>query len=186
VTIYSEPVKLETKVLNGQIYSSYSKEFIFISEESFSIPERIFSMFDPKVGEEKVLKTESFDIEIGQDKPKTMLTKTLTPTSLQSTEGKALTKEIRLEEVLKNLIPKLWIGILSFILGVVFFYLLHYIPTRKRRKEQELEALKILYGHISNDPEVEQMVSKLYARKNGDISVKIDRKRLKELVKHFS
>jgi hypothetical protein len=59
------------------------------------------------------------------------------------------------------------------------------LPKFKRKSSKESEALKILYGHISKDPEIEEMVRKLYARKNGDKSVEINEKRLKELVEYF-
>jgi hypothetical protein len=62
---------------------------------------------------------------------------------------------------------------------------LSYLLKHKRKSYKESEALKILYGHISKDAEVEEMVRKLYARKNGDKSVEINKKRLNELVECF-
>ncbi|NNJ45158.1 MAG: hypothetical protein HKP62_03985, partial [Sulfurovum sp.] len=50
---------------------------------------------------------------------------------------------------------------------------------------KESEALKILYGHMSEDAQIEEMVRKLYARKNGDKNVQIDKKVLKEMVERF-
>jgi uncharacterized protein (DUF952 family) len=50
---------------------------------------------------------------------------------------------------------------------------------------KESEALKMLYAHISENKAVEEMVHKLYARKNGDMSVQIDKKELKALVERF-
>ena len=38
---------------------------------------------------------------------------------------------------------------------------------------------------ITEDIEIEEMVRKLYARKNGDKSVEIDKKVLKEMVERF-
>ena len=61
-----------------------------------------------------------------------------------------------------------------------------YLPKGKQHTFRESEALKILYGHISEDPEAEAMVHKLYARKNGDKSVEIDKKRLKTLVERYT
>lgn len=56
-----------------------------------------------------------------------------------------------------------------------------YLPKGKQHTFRESEALKILYGHISEDPEAEVMVHKLYARKNGDKSVE-----LKTLVERYT
>jgi hypothetical protein len=59
------------------------------------------------------------------------------------------------------------------------------IPTRKQKPYKESEALKILYGHMSDDTEIEEMVRKLYAKKSGDKSVQIDKKVLREMVERF-
>ena len=176
VTIYSNNAEIDTKVVDGQIYSSYSKKFVFISEKDFIIPEHIFSMYDPKEGKLKALKIKAFNIEIKRSKAITMAAKTSKPID---------SKEIILEENVEVMSANRWMLVLSFILGGVFFYILRYLPKRKRKSSKESEALKILYGHISKDPEVEEMVRKLYARKNGDKSVEINKKRLKEMIEHF-
>ena len=182
VTIYSDKAKIEIKVVDGKIHSSYSKEFVFISEESFSIPERLFTVYDPRSGELKELKIDSVDIETGPSKADTSTSKVFK----SQISKEILNKMIRLKEKVEVLLTDWWMAILSFILGGVFFYLLRYLPKRKQTSFKESEALKILYGHMSKDPEVEEMVRKLYARKNGDSSVKIDKKRLKEMIEHFN
>lgn len=176
VTIYSNNAKIDIKVVDGQIYSSYSKKFVFISEKNFIIPERIFSMYDPKEGKLKELKIKAFNIEIKNSKAITMVAKTSKPIE---------SKGIILEENVEVMFANRWMLALSFILGGVFFYIFRYLPKCKRKSFKESEALKILYGHISKDPEVEEMVRKLYARKHGDKSVKINMRRLNELVEHF-
>jgi len=176
VTTYSDDAKIDTKVVDGKIYSSYSKKFVFISEKNFIIPERILSMYDPEEGKLKELKIKAFNIEIKKSKATAMAVKTS-----KSIEGKVITLEENNEIISKNQ----WILVLSFILGGLFFYLLRYLPKRKQKSSKESEALKILYAHISKDTEIEEMVRKLYARKNGDTSVEINKKRLKELIEHF-
>ncbi|MGB5506279.1 MAG: hypothetical protein WBM70_06315, partial [Sulfurovum sp.] len=57
--------------------------------------------------------------------------------------------------------------------------------SRSANPYKESEALKILYAHMSEDAKVEEMVRKLYARKNGDKSIEIDKKVLKEMVERF-
>ena len=78
--------------------------------------------------------------------------------------------------------------VLSFIFGMSVMYLLRYLPRLNvvSRKYSYDESLKVLYAHIGEDKEIEEMVRKLYAVKNGDKSVKIDNKKLKEMVKRFS
>ena len=180
VTVYGNDAKIDIKVVDDQIYSSYSKKFVFISEKSFMIPERIFSMYDPKDGKLKALKVKALNIKINESKAITMAAKPPKPIA-----SKEIVEKIVTEENEKVISANWWILVLSFILGGVFSYLLRYLPKYKRKSSKESEALKILYGHISKDPEVEEMVRKLYARKNGDESVEINEKRLKELVEHF-
>ena len=65
-----------------------------------------------------------------------------------------------------------WMLIIAFILGLLLMYLFKYLslPKFKRNKSpyKESEALKILYAHINESKEIEEMVRKLYAKKNGD------------------
>ena len=176
ITVYSDDAQIDIKVADGQIYSSYSKKYVFISPQSFTIPEHIFSMYDPEEKKLKKLKIKAFNIEIKNSKAITTTAETSKPIA---------SKEIILEENEKVISANWWILVLSFMLGGVFSYLLRYLPKHKRKSSKESEALKILYGHISKDPEVEEMVRKLYARKNGDKSIEINEKRLKELVEYF-
>jgi hypothetical protein len=53
---------------------------------------------------------------------------------------------------------------------------------RKGGTVNEAEALKILYAHINESPEIEKMVRKLYAKKNGDKRIKIDKNELREIL----
>jgi len=179
VTIYSDQAKIDIKVLDGKIHSRYSKEFVFISEESFTIPAQLFSMHDPKSGVLKELKIDSLDIEINQSNAATMSSKT----SKLSNDTKD--REINLREKIEAIPLSWWISIFSFVLGGILFYLLRYLPKHKRRSYKESEALNILLPHISKDPEVEKMVQKLYAKVNGDTSVVIDKKTLKALIEDF-
>ena len=65
-------------------------------------------------------------------------------------------------------------------------YLVRYLPNVKMKAPighySEEEALKILYSHMSDSAEIEAMVRKLYAKKNGDKSIIIDKKALNEMV----
>jgi len=79
-----------------------------------------------------------------------------------------------------------WMLMLAFILGLFMMYLFKYVPLSTFKTEKsaykESEALKILYAHITESKEIEEMVRKLYAKERGDKSVVIDKKLLKELV----
>ncbi len=70
VTVYSDEAKVDTKVIDGEVFSTYIKTFAFISEEDFSIPEQNFSMLTPQDHKIKTLKVNAYDVSI--KKPKSM------------------------------------------------------------------------------------------------------------------
>jgi len=176
VTVYSDDAKVDLKVADGHIYSSYRKKFVFISDKSFTVPERIFSVYDLKEGKQKVLKIKAFNIAVEGSKTLPMAANTSKPSANEKSILKGTDHIFTAER-------QIWL--LSFILGAVFFYLLRYLPKRQQKPDRESEALQILYGHTSEDPEVEEMVRKLYSRKNGDSAIEIDKKRLKALIARY-
>jgi len=182
VTVYSDQAKIDIQTVDGKIYSSYSKEFVFISEESFTIPERIFSVLDPKTGALTELKIKALHIEVNGSKTDTRSINASKPVHPGRSIGSRM---ISLKEKLEDISAKWWLTILSFILGGVFLYLLRYLPEHKRSAFNELESLKILLPHTGKDTEVEKMVQMLYAKINGDTSVSIDKKKLKEMVEQY-
>ena len=187
VTVYSDEAKVETKVVDGELYSSYSKSFAFISEEDFMIPARNFSLLRPKDKKLKELTVNAYDISIKQSST------TASSTIESHTNGMVQTKmsqpaqpkEVVVEKQVEVKSVAWWMLAVSFALGMLLMSVLRWVPrvkTRTTSPYKESEALKILYGHMSEDAEIEEMVRKLYARKNGDKSVQIDKKVLKEMV----
>jgi len=96
------------------------------------------------------------------------------------------TKEVIIEKKVEVKTVAWWMLALAFVFGALFTYLLRFMPTKKQKPYKESEALKILYGHMGEDSKIEEMVRKLYAKKNGDKSIQIDKKELKEMVARFS
>lgn len=190
VTVYSDEAKVETKVLDGELHSSYSKSFAFISEDDFNIPARSFSMLRPEDHQIKALDVNAYDIKI-KKRPTTSSSTVSTDTNgmvqtnmTQALQTKAETVEKRVE--VKSV--AWWMLALAFGLGMLFMFVFRWLAglkTGSKSPYKESEALKILYGHMSEDPEIEEMVRKLYARKNGDKSIEIDKKVLKEMVERF-
>ncbi len=187
VTVYSDEAKVDTKVVNNELYSIYTKSFAFISDADFHIPERTFSMLDTKTDTVKNLIVPAYDVKV---KNNTKSTTTMATTPKNGMVQTKLTqtntpKEVVVEKKVEVKTVAWWMLSLAFLAGVVAMYLVRFIPTRKQKPYKESEALKILYGHMSEDPKVEEMVRKLYAKKNGDKSVQIDKKELKEMVERF-
>lgn len=187
VTVYSDEAKVETKVINGELHSTYSKSFAFISGENFTIPARSFSMLTPADHKIKTLKVNAYNITIKADHT------AVAASSKPHTAGVVQTKMEQPEQGKEVIVEKevevrsvaWWMLAAAFALGALFILALRWLPkliNRSSSPYKESDALKILYAHMSEDAAVEAMVRKLYARKNGDKSVQIDKKVLKEMV----
>jgi len=188
VTIYSDDAKVETHIVNNKLKSTYVKSFAFISDHNFNIPARTISVYDTKKAEVSSLEIPSYEIKV--EKKKTLATVVNTPSAgvvqtnlkqMEKSQDRVVEKKVEVKSA------AWWMLAVAFVLGMLMMYLGKFLPVFKIRPSpfKESEALKILYGHMSEDKEVEKMVRKLYARKNGDKSVQIDKKELKEMVEHF-
>ncbi len=190
VTIYSNDAKIETSIVGDEIESSYSKSFAFISDRDFTIPKVELSMLTSN-GELKELNIESFDIKIkGVAKTAIKEHKGIVETGIatQPIVTPQKPKEIIVEKIVEVKVNGVewWMLIVSFILGIVVIIIWNKIPTLKRKNiYTEKEALKMLYSKMGEDEKIEEMVRKLYARKNGDKSIKIDKQELKDMVDRF-
>ena len=187
VTVYSDEAKVETKVVDGKLYSTYTKSFAFISDTNFVIPARCFYMLNPKDKQLKELTVKAYDITIkktsnaSSSSAKPHMNGVVQTKITQPTQ----TKEVIVEKEVEVKSVAWWMLAAAFALGMLVMYIMRWLPRIVRRTAtpyKESEALKILYGHMSEDAEIEEMVRKLYARKNGDKSVQIDKKALKEMV----
>jgi len=185
VTVYSDEAKIETKIVDGDIYSIYTKSFAFISDNDFTIPRREISCYTPQIKEKKNLEVKGFDIEVEGSKQVALPAQITSSPSTKSDKNETtevMTKEIEIKSM------AWWMLALAFLLGMLAMYLIKSAPKWFKSDEKnykEKDALKILYGHIGEDKEVEEMVRKLYAKKNGDKSVQIDKKVLKEMLERF-
>lgn len=181
VTVYSDEAKIESHLEESDLVSSYSKSFAFIAEDDFHIPAREITVFDPETQETKTLFIDAFNVSIeGQ---KTMRQPVVSSNVTTPLAEKIVEKEVRVKSV------DWWMLTLAFLIGAVVMYLFQLVLKllrAKKKKHKDAEALNILYAHISEDVKVEEMVRKLYAKKNGDKSVVIDKKELKEMIERFS
>jgi hypothetical protein len=190
VTIYSDDATVESNLVGGKLRSSLTKSFAFISDHDFSIPARSISVYDTKKAKVSNLKTPAYKIKVEVNKVVAPVSNTLDKGIVQTNlkqvdtpQNSVSKKEVEIKSI------AWWMLVFAFVLGILFMYLLRYLPTAKwtRNKSpfKESEALKILYAHMSEDVEAEAMVRKLYAKKNGDKSVIIDKKVLKALVEKY-
>jgi len=185
VTVYSDEAKIETKIVNGEIYSTYNKSFAFISDADFTIATRKLSVYNPVTKEKKEVELKGFEIQVEGSKknvvtPQETLSATKKLKSIDKPE--VITKEIEVKKT------AWWMLMIAFILGSLALFLVQVLAKSfksKKRNYKNVDALQTLYGHIGESKEVEDMVRKLYAKKNGDKSVIIDKKELKEMLERF-
>jgi len=184
VTIYSNDAQIETTVVGDGLESSYTKSFAFISDRDFSIPKVDLTTLTSE-GKLKALTIDSVDIKVEQtpqtsvDKNKGVVKTEIAPVVPVAPKEKIVEKivEVQVGGV------EWWMLIVAFVAGMLVVIIWINLPTFKRdKKYTNDQALKLLYSKIGEDEKVEEMVRKLYARKNGDKTVKIDKKELKAIV----
>ena len=181
VTVYSDDAKVESTLVGKVLHSHYSRSFVFVADHNFTIPSKTIRAYNYKTGEIKLLKTKSYSIDVEGAKllQNSSMVHTQNPINLS---GNSSSNQSRL--------PTLLALFLAFILGVVVTYFFKYLPKvniwkPKGKSFRGDEALKILYPKMGESKEVEEMVRKLYAIKNGNRKIEIDKQQLKELVERY-
>jgi len=199
VTIYSDDAKISTDLQGEKINSQYVKSFAFISDHDFTIPARTISVYDIKSKTVKTLEIPSYDVKVegAASAAAVMPPKSVQRSVQQNTnKGKVQTNLKTVEKsMLDDGTPETpdekknitwWMVLVAFVSGMVAMFLLRALFGYKRKLHignySEEEALKILYPHMSESAEIEAMVRKLYAKKNRDKSIVIDKKILNEMV----
>ncbi len=188
VTIYSDDAKVESKLVGEKVESHYVKSFVFIADHDFTIPSKTIRVYDYRTDEVKLLTTKSYDIKVNGAKQAMVQPMVYTKNSRENNT----TNNTISSTTLVNTLPSIVALFLAFVLGVVVTLLLKYLPTlvlsKWRMKKFGFnydEALQVLYPKMSQSPDVEAMVRQLYAIKQGDKSIQIDKEVLKAMLKHY-
>ncbi len=198
VTIYSDDPSITTNLSNNSVHSTYTKSFVFISDHDFTIPARRISVYDTKSKTVKTLEVPSYDVHVEGSPQVAAVQK---PQAQKPPVGQVQTnlnvpqKQKSMLDIKDDDAPKevpstsWWMIVLAFVSGMFVIALVKMLPKMKRGKSTrnytESEALKILYAHINESSKIEAMVRKLYAKKNGDKSIVIDKKELKKLLEKY-
>ena len=190
VTIFSDDAKVESRVDNGVLHSTYTKSFAMISDKDFTIPSQSFTVYNPETSRLEKMEISSYDIKVKGDVnalvPSATPVTTPSKVAQPSQKEKAVPTQVSTKSQVTQPIAWWWMLIVSFGSGILVMYLLTKFLSRAQHKKRVYgndEALQILYPHINEDTLIEEMVRKLYARKNGDKSIAIDKKALNELIK---
>jgi hypothetical protein len=185
VTIYANDAEVKSKLLGKELQSHYQKSFVFIADHNFTIPSKEIRVYNYKTAQVKVLKTKEYRIEVEGGKVAPLAV-------VQSNEPLVSTPLKRDALSWREQLPSAVMLILAFLLGVVSILALKYLPRLtfsgmkfKGKAFKTEEALKTLYPKMGDSQEVEEMVRKLYALKNGDKSVEIDSEKLERLISQY-
>lgn len=197
VTVYGDEAKIKSSYKNDKLISSYVKSFAFIADHDFTIPSKEIKVFNYKTGEIKTVKTELYRVKVegGHKTEAEPMNVVHTNSAVKKEVEKELNKEqtgVGIFNKIENISPSFLLLSLTFLLGAVTtlfaIYLVEYLFRRSERKKQAFnghEALQILYPHIGESVEVENMVRQLYAIKNGEKKIKIDKEHLRELLGRY-
>ena len=197
VTVYSDDAKVTMELRGKELYSKYVKKYAFISDRSFTIPSLKLKEFDYTTKKSKILSTKSFDITVKgssnistqqptlnqhlQTNKKSEVKKPKEQSSKNLFEDESYySKKAQQEKAKQELLFKIGlflIGVLVGAVGMKIFSSIKPISKRgsKHKKYTKEEALKILYPHINESSEVEQMVRSLYSAKDGKAQVDEDK-----------
>ena len=189
ITIYSDDAKVNSTLIAKRLESHYIKRFVFIADHDFTIPSKTLRIFNYKTGKVKTVKTKAYDIKIEGGRGAGSSTAVHTKKSLKTEKPRV---EEKCEKGFYSINLSYWILAGMFLLGsvvtVLFQYLFSLVYRKWKRKKLGFdghEALRVLYPHIGKSKEVEAMVRKLYAVKNGEKGIKIDRELLKTMVNEY-
>jgi len=215
VTVYSDDAKVSSSVKDGKLYSRYTKKYVFISDRDFTIPSLKMREFDYQTGKSRILKSPAFTIRVEGGKaaaptapPAGMKAQSAPASAGASAAAAGKTSTAKAPENLledpayyarkayeEKAAKYPWYMAGAFVAGMVLMFLLirlwprkkrgGILGTSKRRHYSLDEALRILYPHTNDDPEVEKVVRYLYRVKNGEKSVEIDREALDRLAEKY-
>jgi hypothetical protein len=190
VTIYSDEATIKTEVTNGTLHSTYTKRYAFIADKAFTIPQQHIKQYTSHTKETKVLTIPTFSVKVKgsvqKKQPKLSPNLSTTPNAVSSKTTKETTQQTQTPA--PSWQPNYSMLTIAFLLGMFTMLLvgLLYMWLKRKKEPNPLknnDALQQLYPHITKDKAIEQMVQDLYAKKQGDKSIKIDKKRLKEMLK---
>jgi hypothetical protein len=188
VTIYSDDAKVDSKLLRDEFHSRYKKQFVFISDHDFIVPSKTIRAYNYKTGEIDELKTKEYHIKV-KGVSKKLIAPTVYSKSNIDNHSNSSSSENPTHNIKWNVPP--WFMLLgAFVLGIITTIVGWNIPSTfskiifKKFRIGVDEALAVLYPHMSKGAEVEEMVRKLYDKKQGE-KVEIDTKLLKSLLEKY-
>lgn len=172
VTTYSKKPKISQDFSNNILKSSYQKEYIFISDHNFTIPSQTITIFNTRTNStiQKVIPSQR--ITIFNSTPKAS-SEVISESNTGNNNSKTFS----------------WFSIfMGFIVGVIVASFIGWIllnKSKNRKIKPSKNELLILLPYAKSDSEVDEMVRNLYAKQKGNKNIKIDNKKLKQLLAKY-
>lgn len=193
VTVYSDDAKIESKVIDDKLFSRYTKSYVFISDHDFEIPSKEIVVYDYHTKTVKTLGTKSYKIVIDGETKDSSSPAVYTKNSVDVTSTNVTTSAKDNKFNITWQVPEYLLLFLSFMIGGVMALLLRpyfsFIKNIKLFKSKKSrisldKALVILYPHMNDSVEVEEMTQQLYDIQQGK-DIEIDRDRLEVLLRKY-
>ncbi len=194
VTTYQNNPEIEKKLVGDKFLTIYKQKYVFISNESFTIPSLKIKAYSPRFKKIYTLSTKEIDILINKHKvnrlidvnSKKDINKQIANHTNVVLDINYYKKKIDSINSSKN---NVLFFILGFILGGILILLIPKIIKFSKFKNKDIksfssyqEAFNILYPHTTKNKEYENMVTDLYEIINGNRDIKIDDKKLNSLI----
>ena len=187
VTVYGDDAKVDRKLRGEELISHYSKQFVFISNHDFTIPSKSIRAYNYKTKKIETLKTKEYKIKVIGKANNSTAPAVYTKTRVDSKPNS--NREIK--RTISWEVPSWFMLIGAFILGIIATVVAgKYLPPlsfgrfRAKLSIDTDSALATLYPKIGESAKVEEMVRKLYDKKQGK-KVNIDRGKLKNMIEEY-
>ena len=180
VNLFSDGADIKSQFnSNGDVVSKYNKSFAFIADRNFTIEAKEIKVYNPKLSKVEILKIPEYKITVEGSRA-------ILSSNARVISANNIKPEIKEVIIYKDNPINIFYLILAFIFGVISVLFINYvlpkIKSSKNNNYNENEIFKLLYANIGKSDEIEKLVRDMYAKKAGDKSVVIDKKRVKEIV----
>jgi len=180
-TVYEEKPSIEHRIENGKYMGYFKQKFVVIPTQSLTIDSFELIYFNPKEQSSFSIKTEPIKIKV--------IGKMVKDSSLKVEKGVSKDNSVTHNDNLFN--SNYGYLILSFVLGSIITFIATLIPWTKIRKlnilrkiyKNDRESLKMILPAVSSSDEAYSIADTLSRKIYRGENIKVDRKRLKQIVK---
>ncbi len=192
VTVFQDPPVIRKELIRDKFLTIYKQKYVFIAQNSFTIPSIKIKAYSPKLKKTYILSTKPIDILVNTSKAASQVKESRL--KAHKSEETALLldtnyykKKLREANDKTSLFIAFIAGALLGALSVIFIpKLITFIRYRNEKTplyNSYEEALHILYPHTTKSKEYEEMVAMLYEVINGNNEIKINNKKLNRLIR---